>query len=184
MRKRLLCVLVAAALLLGVLAGCGGGPSSSLDTSSQGVGSAEPAKPDHSDDTPETGGQSLPEPTLVIPYAEENGLSFSKEKDYTIPVLTFFQDSSSGEPTSTDGLSVTDVVDANYTIGDISVSEADADGMVQVSIPYQLDFTTTVTQDMWRSMGLKSGVILSTQLTWGLSRTTLFPILEIVMSAP
>lgn len=148
MKNRVLCVLVVAVLLLGVLAGCGGGPSSSPDISSPGVGSAEPAKPDNSNDTPETDSQSLPEPTPVIPYAEENGLSFSKGRDYTIPAFAFFQNASSGEPTSIDGLSVTDVVDANYTIGDISVSEADADGMVQMTIPYRLDFTITVTLDI------------------------------------
>lgn len=148
MRKRLLCVLIFAVLLLGVLTGCGGGPSSNPDTNSSGVGSAEPAKPDNSDDILETGSQSLLESTPVIPYAEENRLSFSKGKDYTIPAFTFFQDALSGEPTFIDGLSITDVVDASYTIGDISVAEANVDGMVQMTIPYRIDFTTTVTMDI------------------------------------
>jgi len=86
------------------------------------------------------------EPTPVIPYAEANGLSFSKEKGYTAPVFTYF--SENGEPMSIDGLSISGVVDASYTIGDISVSEADADGMVQMTIPYHFDFATTVTQDI------------------------------------
>lgn len=96
----------------------------------------------------EIGGQFPLEPRPIIPYAEENGLSFTKEKGYTVPVFTCFTDPSGGEPTTIGGLSITNVVDASYTIGDISVSEADADGMVQMTIPYHFDFTTTVTQDM------------------------------------
>lgn len=86
------------------------------------------------------------EPTPVIPYAEANGLSFAREKSYTAPAYIYFRDPSSGEPASIDWLSVVNVADATFTIGDISVSEADADGMVQMTLPYRLDFTTTVTQ--------------------------------------
>lgn len=94
----------------------------------------------------EIGGQFPLEPTPS--YSEANGLSFTKEKNFTAPAFTFFQDTLSGEPTSINGLSVTDVVDANYTFGEISISEADADGMVQMTIPCRIDFSTTVTQDI------------------------------------
>lgn len=93
------------------------------------------------------------ESTEVTPYAEANGLSFSKAKSYTIPAFTFLQDKLSGEPTSIDGLSISGVVDSRYTIGDISVSEADADGMVQMTIPYRVSLNTTVTQDMSKYNG-------------------------------
>ncbi len=87
------------------------------------------------------------EPAPAIPYAEANGLSFSKEKSYTIPAFTCLTDPTSGEPASIDGVSITGVVDASYTIGDISVSEADADGMVQMTIPCQVHFTTAAQVD-------------------------------------
>lgn len=93
------------------------------------------------------------ESTEVTPYAEANGLSFSKAKGYTIPAFTFLRDTSSRRPTSIDGLSITDVVDASYTIGNISVVEADVDGMVQLTIPYRINFTTTLTQDLSKFVG-------------------------------
>ena len=97
------------------------------------------------DETPGPDATESPEP--VIPYAEANGLSFSKEKSYTLPAFTYLVDMSSGEPISINGVSISGVVDASYTFGDISVTEADADGMVQMIIPYHVDFTTTVTDD-------------------------------------
>lgn len=93
------------------------------------------------------------ESTAATPYAEANGLSFSKAKGYTIPAFTFLMDTSSRRPTSIDGLSITDVVDASYTIGNISVVEADVDGMVQLTIPYRINFTTTLTQDLSKFVG-------------------------------
>ena len=93
----------------------------------------------------EIGGQFPLEPTPS--YSEANGLSFTRERSFTAPAFTYFKDPVSGEPTSIGGLSITNVVDATYTIGDISVSEADADGMVQMTIPYHFDFTATITQD-------------------------------------
>lgn len=98
------------------------------------------------------------ESTEVTPYAEANGLSFSKAKSYTIPAFTFLRDTPNGEPISIDGLSITDVVDASYTIGDISISEADANGIVQMTIPYRIDFTTTLTMDISKFVG---------QFNWG-----------------
>jgi hypothetical protein len=68
------------------------------------------------------------------------------------------RDTPNGEPISIDGLSITDVVDASYTIGDISISEADANGIVQMTIPYRIDFTTTLTMDMSKFVG---------QFNWG-----------------
>ena len=57
MKKRLLCVLVAAALLLGILTGCGsgaenGGSSSSPDSGKPGVESAKPDEGGHTADDP------------------------------------------------------------------------------------------------------------------------------------
>ena len=51
MKKRLLCVLVAAVLLIGVLAGCGDSPSDSSNSDKPGVGSTEPEKLDKGDQT-------------------------------------------------------------------------------------------------------------------------------------
>lgn len=51
MKKRLLCVLVAAVLLIGVLAGCGDSPSDSPNSDKPGVGSTEPEKLDKGDQT-------------------------------------------------------------------------------------------------------------------------------------
>lgn len=51
MKKRLLCVLVAAILLIGVLAGCGDSPSDSSNSDKPGVGSTEPEKLDKGDQT-------------------------------------------------------------------------------------------------------------------------------------
>ena len=50
MRKRLLCVLVAAVLLLGTLVGCGGGPSGSSQPDKPEVGSTKPDKGGNMDD--------------------------------------------------------------------------------------------------------------------------------------
>ena len=50
MKKRLLCVLVIAVLLLGVLTGCGGGPSGSSNSDKPEVGSARPDKSGNTDD--------------------------------------------------------------------------------------------------------------------------------------
>lgn len=93
----------------------------------------------------EIGDQFPLEPTPS--YSEANGLSFTKEKSYTTPTYVYFRDPSSGEPTLIGGLSITDVVDSTYTIGDISVSEPDADGMIQMTLPYHFDFTATITQE-------------------------------------
>ena len=98
----------------------------------------------------EIGGQFPLEPTPS--YSEANGLSFTKERSFTAPVFSYFRDPVSGEPTSIGGLSITDVVDATYTIGDISISEADADGMVQMTLPYHFDFTNIVTQDIYHEV--------------------------------
>ena len=98
----------------------------------------------------EIGGQFPLEPTPS--YSEANGLSFTRERSFTAPVFSYFRDPVSGEPTSIGGLSITDVVDATYTIGDISISEADADGMVQMTLPYHFDFTNIVTQDIYHEV--------------------------------
>lgn len=86
------------------------------------------------------------EPTPVIPYAEANGLVFTSEQSYTAPVFTYFIEN--GKPTSIGGLSITDVADASYTIGDISASDVESNGMVQMTIPYHFDFAATITQDL------------------------------------
>lgn len=59
MKKRLLCVLVAAVLLIGVLAGCGDSPSDSPNSDKPGVGSTEPEKLDK-------GGQTNDDPVAVM----------------------------------------------------------------------------------------------------------------------
>lgn len=52
MKKRLVCVLATAALLLGILTGCGGGPANGSDSGKMGVGSSKPDKGDHTNDDP------------------------------------------------------------------------------------------------------------------------------------
>lgn len=59
MKKRLLCVLVAAVLLIGVLASCGDSPSDSSNSDKPGVGSTEPEKLDK-------GGQTNDDPVAVM----------------------------------------------------------------------------------------------------------------------
>lgn len=155
MRKKILAMLLTAAMavsLLLPLTACGGtgetpGPDGSetpkqSDTTATSETPAVTETPEPSQ-TPEP----LQTPEPVIPYAEANGLSFSKEKSYTIPAFTCLWDLSSEETASFDGVSISGVVDAGYTIGDISVSEADADGMVQMIIPYHVDFATTITDN-------------------------------------
>ena len=52
MKKRFLCILVATALLLGILAGCGNGSTGASDSDKPGVGSTESDKGGHADDDP------------------------------------------------------------------------------------------------------------------------------------
>lgn len=62
MKKRFLCVLAAAAVLLSVLAGCGGGPSGGSDPGKPGAESTQPDKPVN----PEKGGQTDGSPAAAM----------------------------------------------------------------------------------------------------------------------
>ena len=65
MRKRLLCVLVAAVLLLGVLAGCGGGPAGGTSPGLSGSGSTQPGQPDQSG-KPDSSAPAEDDPVAVM----------------------------------------------------------------------------------------------------------------------
>ena len=146
MRKKILAMLLTVAMAFSLLSlsACGG---SSETPSPEATESPAASEPPESSESPEPSQSPEPSetPEAAIPYAEANGLSFSTEKGYTIPAFTYLTDLR--EPTTINGVSISGAVDASYTIGDISVSEADADGMVQMIIPFHVEFTTTVTDN-------------------------------------
>lgn len=152
MREKILAMFLVAVMAFSLLSlsACGGAgesPSPDATESPADTASPEPSEAPKPSETPEP--SEVPEPSEspepAVPYAEANGLSFSKEKSYTVPAFTFLWDPTTEEPVSVDGLSITGAVDASYTFGEISASEAD--GTVQLIIPYHVEFTTAIAVD-------------------------------------
>lgn len=73
----------------------------------------------------------------ATPYAEEKGLIFTTEREFEIPFLTYFVDEDGNYIETVDGYELRQK-NATYTIGTISVSEADENGNVEIIIHYIL----------------------------------------------
>jgi len=73
-----------------------------------------------------------------VPYAEEQGLEFVTDREFQIPV--FFYQTKDGEylPNTKDRL-IEPLRDADYTITELSLSEPDANGMVELTLSYTID---------------------------------------------
>lgn len=73
-----------------------------------------------------------------VPYAEDRGLSFVTDTEFQIPM--FFYQTKDGEYLpNTESCIIEPIRDADYTITELSLSEPDANGMVELTLSYTID---------------------------------------------
>lgn len=75
-----------------------------------------------------------------VPYAEEQGLEFVTDTAFQIPVFYYLKTGKDGEYIpNTEDCMVGPLRDADYRITELSLSEPDANGMVELTLSYTID---------------------------------------------
>ncbi len=73
-----------------------------------------------------------------VPYAEEQGLAFVTDTSFQIPVFFYLTKDGKYVPNTESGL-IEPLRDADYTITELSLSEPDGEGMVELTLSYTTD---------------------------------------------
>lgn len=73
-----------------------------------------------------------------VPYAEEQGLTFVTDREFQIPVFYYLTKDGEYLP-NTEDCKVEPIRDGGYRITELSLSEPDADGMVELTLSYTTD---------------------------------------------
>ena len=77
----------------------------------------------------------------AVPYAEENGFEFTAETEFEIPVFFYLTRDDKYLP-NTDECKIEAYDDATYTISDLSLSEPDEDGIVELTFTLEVQAST------------------------------------------
>lgn len=144
MKRRLLATLLCLAISVSMVA-CGSNNNSTEQTEqteiSNTVEDSESIETElvstESVETSESQENETEEIVEATPYAEENGLIFTTERNFEIPFLAYFLDEDGNYVETVEGYELRQK-NATYTIGTISVSEADENGNVKIIIPCTL----------------------------------------------
>lgn len=140
MKRKLIATLLCLAISASMVA-CGSNNNSTEQTEQNTIEVNETIETEvvstESVETSEVQETEIEEIVEATPYAEEKGLMFTTEKEFEIPFLTYFLDEEGNYVETVEGYELRQK-NATYTIGTISVSEADENGNVKIIIPYTL----------------------------------------------
>ncbi len=146
MKKKLFITILASLMTITVLSGCRNEADDGPAASEAGQETVKEAEEPEAKESAEPAEETKEE--KLAPYAEANGIEFAEELSFSAPAVAYFIGGNGEENVdlSTQGLSIS-CSDASYDFGEITRSEPDENGLVEVKVPYTVVLANTIKQD-------------------------------------